>query len=101
MKGTGPQVTVVGGGIAGLVAAIRCAQQGSQVQLLEASGKLGGRARSADAPYVANYGPHALYGTAPSTSGYAKRDSCPASHGQTSQPSRYVSTAKCDAYRAR
>jgi phytoene dehydrogenase-like protein len=65
MKGTGPQVTVVGGGIAGLVAAIRCAQQGSQVQLLEASGKLGGRARSADGPHIANYGPHALYGDGP------------------------------------
>jgi hypothetical protein len=65
MKGTGPQVTIVGGGIAGLVAAIRCAQQGSQVQLLEVNGKLGGRARSADGPHIANYGPHALYGDGP------------------------------------
>jgi hypothetical protein len=65
MEGSGPQVTIVGGGIAGLVAAIRCAQQGNQVQLHEATGKLGGRARSADGPYSANYGPHALYGDGP------------------------------------
>lgn len=56
------QVTVVGGGIAGLVAAIKCRQQGRDVVLLEATGKLGGRARNADGPYKANYGPHALYG---------------------------------------
>jgi phytoene dehydrogenase-like protein len=65
MEGAGRQVTVVGGGIAGLVAAIHCAQQDSQVHLHEATGKLGGRARSADGPYVANYGPHALYGDGP------------------------------------
>jgi phytoene dehydrogenase-like protein len=55
-------VTIVGGGIAGLVAAISCAQADLEVDLHEATGKLGGRARSADGPYVANYGPHALYG---------------------------------------
>lgn len=65
MEGTGRQVTIVGGGVAGLVAAIRCAQLGSQVRLHEATGKLGGRARSADGPYLANYGPHALYGDGP------------------------------------
>lgn len=65
MEGSGPRVTVVGGGIAGLVASIRCAQHGTQVRLHEATGKLGGRARSADGPYLANYGPHALYGDGP------------------------------------
>lgn len=64
MHGAG-QVTVVGGGIAGLVAAIRCAEQGNLVRLHEATGKLGGRARSVDGRYLANYGPHALYGDGP------------------------------------
>ncbi len=56
------EITVVGGGIGGLVAAIACAQQDRKVVLYEATGKLGGRARSSEGPYIANYGPHALYG---------------------------------------
>lgn len=55
------EITVVGGGIAGLVASIACAEGGAQVRLLEAHQQLGGRGRSTDAPYVANFGPHALY----------------------------------------
>jgi phytoene dehydrogenase-like protein len=55
------QITVVGGGIAGLTAAIACAEGGAKVRLLEAHAQLGGRARSADGPYKANLGPHALY----------------------------------------
>lgn len=55
------EITVVGGGIAGLVAAISCAEQGAPVRLLEAHGQLGGRGRSSDGPYVTNLGPHALY----------------------------------------
>jgi hypothetical protein len=60
------EITVVGGGIAGLTAAIACAEGGARVRLLEAHEELGGRARSADGPYKANLGPHALYkGSAP------------------------------------
>jgi hypothetical protein len=55
------QVTVVGAGIAGLVAAIACAEEGVSVRLVEAHEKIGGRARSTDGPYKANLGPHALY----------------------------------------
>ncbi|MGI8901431.1 MAG: FAD-dependent oxidoreductase [Nocardioides sp.] len=54
-------VTVVGGGLAGLVAAIECAEAGATVTLFEAHSLLGGRARSTDGPFVANLGPHALY----------------------------------------
>lgn len=56
-----PQITIVGGGIAGLVAAIACAEEGAKVRLVEAHEQLGGRARSTDGPYKANLGPHAMY----------------------------------------
>src|SRR5256885_16645632 len=54
-------VTVVGGGLAGLTAAIACAEKGARVTLHEAHRTLGGRARSTEAPYVANDGTHAFY----------------------------------------
>ncbi len=54
-------ITIVGAGLAGLVAAITCAEEGAQVNLLEAHSALGGRARSTDGPYKANLGPHAMY----------------------------------------
>ncbi len=55
------EITVIGGGIAGLVASIACAESGAPVRLLEAHERLGGRGRSTDGPYVANFGPHVLY----------------------------------------
>ena len=55
------EITVVGGGIAGLVASIACAEGGASVRLLEAHERLGGRGRSTDGPFVANFGPHVLY----------------------------------------
>jgi phytoene dehydrogenase-like protein len=56
------RVQVVGGGVAGLVAAIECAERGAEVTLFEATAKLGGRARSFERDgYVSNLGPHALY----------------------------------------
>jgi hypothetical protein len=52
---------VIGGGLGGLVAAIRCAEQDVPVTLHEARRQLGGRARSTGPPFVANDGPHGLY----------------------------------------
>jgi phytoene dehydrogenase-like protein len=59
------EITVVGGGLAGLTAAISCAEQGAPVCVLEAHSELGGRARSTDGPYKANLGPHALLSNSP------------------------------------
>ena len=59
------QITVVGGGIAGLTAAISAAEQGAAVRLLEAHEELGGRARSMGGAYKANLGPHALLSSSP------------------------------------
>jgi phytoene dehydrogenase-like protein len=59
------RITVVGGGLAGLTAAITCAEQGAEVVLIEAHEKLGGRARSMTGPYKANLGPHALLSNSP------------------------------------
>lgn len=64
MEGSYP-VTVVGGGIAGLTAAIACAERGRAVTLHEAHARLGGRARSTPEPYIANDGTHAFYIGAP------------------------------------
>jgi len=55
------EITVVGGGLAGLVAAIECAESGEQVRLLEASRELGGRAWTLDGPFRANLGAHVIY----------------------------------------
>ena len=55
------EITVIGGGVAGLTAAITCAEGGAEVRLFEAHQTLGGRARSTEGPYKANLGPHAIY----------------------------------------
>lgn len=60
-----PQITVVGGGLAGLTAAITCAEGGASVRVLEARDELGGRARSLAGPYRANLGPHAILASSP------------------------------------
>ena len=59
------RITVIGGGLAGLTAAISAAEQGVDVVLLEAHAELGGRARSTDGPYKVNLGPHALLASSP------------------------------------
>jgi hypothetical protein len=71
-------ITVVGGGIAGLTAAITCAEQGAQVRLFEARETLGGRARSTDGSYKANLGPHAIYRGGSLWSWLRRRDLMPA-----------------------
>jgi phytoene dehydrogenase-like protein len=55
------EITVIGGGVAGLTAAITCAEGDASVRLLEAHETVGGRARSTDGAYKANLGPHAIY----------------------------------------
>jgi phytoene dehydrogenase-like protein len=63
---TGPRrVTVVGGGLAGLTAAITAAEAGARVTLYESHRTLGGRARTAEGHYRVNEGPHALYRRGP------------------------------------
>lgn len=54
--------TVIGGGLAGLTAAVRLAKQGAQVQLVELHQDLGGRASTTHKDgFALNYGPHAVY----------------------------------------
>jgi len=56
------QVNVVGGGIAGLLAATELARNGAKVMLFEAAADLGGRARTRQVDgFFLNQGPHALY----------------------------------------
>ncbi len=55
-------VAVVGGGVAGVVAAAEAARAGARVVLLEARGHLGGRADTVERDgFRLNSGPHALY----------------------------------------
>ncbi|WP_035921307.1 NAD(P)/FAD-dependent oxidoreductase [Frankia sp. QA3] len=54
-------ITIVGGGLAGLTAAISCAEKGARVTVHEAHSTLGGRARSTPPPYVTNDGTHVFY----------------------------------------
>lgn len=58
-------LTIVGGGMCGLSAAVAAAEAGWTVQLFEAKTELGGRARTAGAPWRANWGPHVVYSDGP------------------------------------
>ncbi|GAA0949534.1 FAD-dependent oxidoreductase [Nonomuraea longicatena] len=58
-------ITIVGGGLAGLTAAIVCAEAGAKVTLHEAHRTLGGRGRASASPYVAHEGAHVFYADGP------------------------------------
>jgi NAD(P)-binding Rossmann-like domain len=58
-------LTVVGGGLGGLVAAITAAERGAEVRLYEAHARLGGRWRASDPPLVLHEGPHVIYRDGP------------------------------------
>ncbi|HEU5120618.1 MAG TPA: FAD-dependent oxidoreductase, partial [Candidatus Nitrosocosmicus sp.] len=61
-EGTKDNIAIIGGGLAGLTAAVILSQKGKNVTLIEKSSNLGGRARTIfkDGFYF-NQGPHALY----------------------------------------
>ncbi|WP_415949770.1 FAD-dependent oxidoreductase [Streptomyces sp. KLOTTS4A1] len=60
------RITVIGGGFAGLTAAITAAEAGAQVTVHEAHHTLGGRARTTvTGAFRTNEGPHALYNGGP------------------------------------
>ncbi|HVY79302.1 MAG TPA: NAD(P)-binding protein [Solirubrobacterales bacterium] len=75
------RVTVVGGGLAGLTAAITVAEGGASVRLLEAHAELGGRARSMGGPFKANFGPHVIYKDGPLWDWLAERELLPSYSG--------------------
>jgi NAD(P)-binding Rossmann-like domain len=58
-------VTVVGGGIGGLVTAIEAAERSFDVELHESKAYLGGRAVTSSGAFHANLGPHVLYDDGP------------------------------------
>ena len=70
-------INVVGGGLAGMIAAITASENGATVEVYEAHEELGGRARSLPGPWVANWGPHALYNDGPLWAWLAERDLLP------------------------
>ncbi len=59
------RITVIGGGLGGLTAAIASAEAGAQVSLYEAHNTLGGRGRGTSAPYVVHEGAHVFYADGP------------------------------------
>ncbi len=59
--GSAPEITIVGAGLAGLVAAIELAEAGLRVVVHDAAGRAGGRARTDASRHRVNLGPHALY----------------------------------------
>lgn len=74
MTNSGRTITIVGGGLGGLTAAIACAEEGASVVLHEAHREVGGRGRAtSQAPYVAHDGAHVFYADGPHYRWLAKR----------------------------
>lgn len=67
-------LTIIGGGFAGLTAAITAAEAGARVTLHESHHTIGGRARTAEGAYRTNEGPHALYNGGPHWAWLKQRD---------------------------
>ncbi|MCX4982436.1 NAD(P)-binding protein [Streptomyces sp. NBC_00572] len=68
------KLTIIGGGFAGLTAAITAAEAGAKVTVHEAHRTPGGRARTAEGPYGTNEGPHAIYSGGPHWTWLKQRD---------------------------
>ncbi len=66
-------ITVIGGGLAGLTAAIAAAETGAPVRLYEAHRGLGGRARATAPPYIVHEGAHVFYADGPHYTWLRKR----------------------------
>ena len=58
-------ITIVGGGIGGLTAAVEAREHGHDVTLHEAHDRLGGRAWTTPGERKANWGPHVVYSDGP------------------------------------
>jgi phytoene dehydrogenase-like protein len=71
-------ISVVGGGLGGLVAAVAAAEAGARVTVYESHHTVGGRARSTAAPYIANEGPHVFYADGPHWTWLKRRGLVPA-----------------------
>ncbi len=67
------RIVVVGGGLAGLVAAVVCAEAGAAVTLHEAHKTLGGRGRATGGPYLVHEGAHVFYADGPHWAWLEKR----------------------------
>lgn len=67
-------LAIIGGGFAGLTAAITAAEAGARVTIHESHHTIGGRARTAEGPYRTNEGPHALYNGGPHWAWLKQRD---------------------------
>lgn len=80
-------IVVVGGGLAGLTAAVTASSAGAPVIVLESSGRHGGRARSSDHEgFRLNLGPHGLATRGPGTEVLERSGIRPA--GKSPQPIR-------------
>ena len=75
--------------LAGLTAAIACAEGGRRCGCWRRTSELGGRARSTDGPYKANLGPHVIYKDGPFWAWLSERDLLPPSPGRRSAGIRF------------